>query len=308
MALMYFFRSNVDVGIIEVGMGGRLDATNVISPMVSVITNIGLEHQEFLGHRIHDIAREKGGIIKQGIDVVTAVNQPPVIRLFSSLCQEKGAPLWRLGNDAHYRRLPSGLLGYYGLRDRYRDLELGLEGRFQYRNAALALLTLEVLREKGLSVSGEAIRSGLADVMWPGRLEKVSSDPTMILDGAHNPAAMRSLAYSVRKDFDFEQLILVLGIMKDKDIVDILRAILPLADRVIYTRPDYYRAANPQCLMDMAREFAKAGEIHPSVPEAIARARDLASKRDLILITGSLFTVGEAKACLDPLGYPAEHI
>jgi dihydrofolate synthase/folylpolyglutamate synthase len=308
MALIYFFRNNVDVGIVEVGMGGRLDATNVICPMVSVITNIALEHQEFLGHTIVDIAREKAGIIKEGVDLVTAVSQPPVISLFDSLCNEKCAPFWRLGHDAHYRRLPSGLLGYYGLRDRYQDLELGLKGGFQYRNAALALLTLEILKGKDLAISEEALRSGLADLMWPGRLEKVSSDPIMILDGAHNPAAMRSLAYSIMHDFDFEQLILVLGVMQDKDIPNILRAILPLAHRVIYTGPNYYRAANAHYLMDRAKGFGKNGEVHASIPAAVNRAINVAGKKDLILITGSLFTVGEAKSYLDPLSYPAEDI
>jgi len=308
MALIYFFRNNIDVGIIEVGMGGRLDATNVIHPMVSVITNIGLEHREFLGDTIIEIAKEKAGIIKKGADLVTAAHQPPVIGLFDSLCRKKGAPLWRLGHDVRYRRLPSGLLEYRGLGDRYRNLEVGLKGRFQYRNAALALLTVEILKGKGLAVSDEAIRLGLADLMWPGRLEQVSSDPTIILDGAHNPSAMRSLAHSIKRDFDFEQLILVLGVMADKDVSNILKEILPLASRAIYTRPAYHRAAAPQCLMDMAKEYGKAGEVHFSIPAAIDRARSLAGKRDLILITGSLFTIGEVKSYLDPISFPIEDI
>ncbi len=308
MALIYFFRNNIDVGIVEVGMGGRLDATNVITPMVSIITNIGLEHQEFLGDSIIDIAREKGGIIKDGIDLVTAVNQPPVINLFDSLCKKKRALFWRVGHNIHYRRSSSGLLDYYGLRTRYKDLQLGLKGRFQHRNAALALLALEILKGKGLTVSDEAIRLGLADLMWPGRLERVSSDPTIILDGAHNPSAMRSLAYTIGNDFDFDQLILVFGVMEDKDISSILKEILPLANRVIYTRPSYYRAADPQYLMDMAKGFGRAGEVHFSIPEAVDRARTLAEKRDLILITGSLFTVGEVKSYLDPITYPIEDI
>jgi len=308
MALIYFFRNKIDVGIIEVGMGGRLDATNVIHPMVSVITNIGLEHREFLGDTIIEIAREKAGIIKQGTDVVTAAHQPSVISIFDSLCKKKGAPLWRLGHDARYRRLPSGLLEYHGVGDTYGNLELGLKGRFQYRNAALALLTVEILKGRCLTISHEAIRLGLADLMWPGRLEQVSSDPAIILDGAHNPPAMRSLAHSITRDFDFEQLILVLGVMADKDISNILREILPLASRAIYTRPAYHRAADPQCLMDMAAEYGRAGEVHLSIPAAIDRARSLAGKRDLILITGSLFTIGEVKSYLDPISFPIEDI
>jgi dihydrofolate synthase/folylpolyglutamate synthase len=308
MALIFFFRNHVDLSIIEVGMGGRLDATNVITPMVSIITTIGLEHQEFLGNTIIDIAKEKGGIIKKRIDVVTAVNQPSVVSLFESRCKKRGAPFWRVGHHVRYRRLPSGLLGYYGLRKRFKNLELGLKGRFQYRNAALALLTVEILKRKGLTISDEAIRLGLADPVWHGRLEEVSSNPTIILDGAHNPSAMRSLAHSIRNDFDFKQLILVFGVMEDKDISNILREIVPLANTAIYTRPTYYRAANPHRVMDMAKEFGRAGEVHFPVSSAIDKARDLADKRDLILITGSLYTVGEAKSYLDPIGYPVEDI
>ena len=308
MTLIYFFRKDVDISIIEAGMGGRLDATNVIYPMVSIITNIGLDHQHFLGDTIIDIAKEKGGIIKKEIDLVTAVDQPPVVKLFESLCRKRDAPFWRVGKHARYRRLSSGLLGYYGLQDRFRNLELGLKGRFQHRNAALALLALEILKRKGMTISDEAIQLGLTDPLWPGRLEEVASDPTIILDGAHNPSAMRSLAQAIDNEFHFEKLILVLGIMEDKDISNIFTKILPLAHKVIYTRPTYYRAANPQYLMDVAKKFGKDGEVRLPLSKAIERARDLADKKTLILITGSLFTVGEAKSYFDPIHYPREDI
>jgi len=308
MTLLYFFREAVDISIIEAGMGGRLDATNVIDPMVSIITNIGLDHQHFLGDTISAIAHEKGGIIKKGVDLATAVDQPPVVTLFESLCKKKGAPFWRVGKHARYRRLPSGLLGYYGLQDRFRNLKVGLKGRFQYKNAAVALLAVEILKKKGIPISDEAIQKGLANPLWPGRLEEVASHPTIILDGAHNPSAMRSIAQAIGTDFDFEKLILVLGIMEDKDISNILTEILPLAHKVIYTRPAYYRAANPHYLMDVAKKFKKDGEIHVPLSAAIERAREVADTKDLIVITGSLFTVGEAKSYFDPIRYPREDI
>ena len=143
---------------------------------------------------------------------------------------------------------------------------------------------------------------------FPGYIASRNLGLIIILDGAHNPSAVRSLAHSICNDFHFEKLILVLGVMKDKDIKNILKKILPLANRVIYTRPTYYRAANPQYLMDMAKQFGKAGEVHLHLSAAIDRARDLADKRDLILITGSLFTVGEAKSYLDPIRCPIEDI
>jgi dihydrofolate synthase/folylpolyglutamate synthase len=308
MALIYFYRSQVDIAIMEVGMGGRLDATNVITPMVSVITNIGLEHRQFLGNTVMDIAQEKGGIIKRGVDLVTAVTQPPVVRLFESLCNKKAAPLWRVGHDVRYRRLPSGLLGYYGLRDRFARLALGLRGRFQCRNAALCLLALEILQGKGIVIPERAVRSGLADPLWPGRLEIASTNPMVILDGAHNTAALRSLADSISKDFRFKDLILVVGIMADKEISPMLREILPLASKVIFTRPTYHRAAEPDHLLGVARRLGRSGEVECHLPRAIERAREISDEDDLILITGSLFTVGEAKAFLDPMRYPAEHI
>ena len=308
MALLYFFRRQVDVGIIEVGMGGRLDATNIITPLVSVITNIGLDHREYLGNHVIAIAKEKAGIIKSGVDVATGVTQPSVIRLFKTLAKEKRSPFWRLGRHVRYRRNPSGLLGYYGFKKRYGDLKIGLKGQFQFRNAALALLTLEILERKGFTISDEAVRSGLADPLWPGRLEVISSNPTIILDGAHNPSAMRSLAGAIRRDFDFRDLIVVLGVLGDKDISNILKKIVPLASKVIYTKAAYERAANPQVLMEQGRRLGKSGEVCVPISKAIDKARTLADTKDLILITGSLYTVGEAQSYLDPKRYPIEAI
>ena len=308
MTLLYFFREGVDIAIIETGMGGRLDATNVIDPMVSIITNIGLDHQHFLGDTISAIAHEKGGIIKKEVDLVTAVDQPPVVTLLESMCKKLDAPFWRVGKHARYRRLPSGLLGYYGLHTRFTNLTLGLKGRFQHRNAAVALLALEILKKKGISISNEALHRGLANPLWPGRVEEVASHPTIILDGAHNPSAMRSLAQTIGNDFDFKRLILVLGIMEDKDIKHILAEIVPLAHKVMYTRPAYHRAANPQHIMDVAKELRNNGEVLVPLSKAIERAREVADTKDLIVITGSLYTVGEAKSYFDPLGYPREDV
>jgi dihydrofolate synthase / folylpolyglutamate synthase len=306
MTLLYFFRKGVDISIIEVGMGGRLDATNVITPLVSVITNIGVDHQHFLGDTINAIAHEKGGIIKRGVDLVTGVDQSNVIKLFKSICKQRSAPFWRVGEHAHYRRLPNGYFRYDGIHERFTNLTVGLQGRFQFKNAAIALLAMELLKGKGIDISEAAIQFGLANPLWPGRLETVSTEPTIVLDGAHNPPAMRSLALTIGSDFRFKHLILVIGIMEDKDIVHILQHIVPRADRVIYTRPAYYRAANPQLLMELAKEYGKEGEVQIPLSTAIDRAKDMAHREDMILITGSLFTVGEAKSYFDPLHYPPE--
>ena len=302
MALAYFALENTDIAIMEVGMGGRLDATNVITPLVSVITNISKEHEFFLGSRLLDIAHEKGGIIKEGIDVVTGATQLSVIRLFESMCKAKTAPMWRLGKDIRYRTTGSGL-HYSGLNRQFNGLRLGLKGKFQSRNGALALAAIERLEEKGYKISSQNIREGLEKSIWPGRMQVVANNPTIILDGAHNPSAMKALADSIKTGLKFRQMILVIGVMEDKEIGQILRRIVPLSDYIIYTRPVYYRAASPETIMAEGARLGKPGEIVPLLTEAIEKAREIADPRDLIVITGSLFTVGEAMTYFNPETY-----
>jgi len=307
MALIHFAREKADISIMEVGMGGRLDATNVIRPLASVITNISLEHQAFLGRRLLQIAREKAGIIKRGVDVATAVAQPPVIRLFEAICTERGVPLYRLGKDFRIRIEDSGFK-YYGLDQRLEHVEVGLLGRHQYRNAALALATVEILRRKGCRVKEADMTEGVKTPHWPGRMHIVSRNPLVMLDGAHNPAAIRNLVKSVTRDIEYERLILVLGVMADKDISKIVREIVPASDYVICTRPEYYRAAPPETLRKAALPFWKGGEVCSNLAEALKRATDMAGPDDLVLVTGSLFTVGEAMACLEPENYRPDNI
>jgi dihydrofolate synthase / folylpolyglutamate synthase len=307
MGLVYFAREKVDFAVIEVGMGGRLDATNVIRPDVSVITNISLDHQAFLGSSLAEIAREKAGIIKRGIDLVTAATQSPVLDVFRKTCEDKAAPFWRVGKDTRYRAT-GNKVSYHGFKRRLKNLELGLAGSYQHRNAALALSVIELLEGRGLKVSEEHIREGMKRAHWPGRLQVVSRDPLMILDGAHNPGAIRCLTDSIRGGFRYRRLILVLGVMADKDVRGILRGIVPMADYVFFTRPEYYRAAAPETLMRESSLLGKPGEVQPSLAKALRQAREMANREDLILVTGSLFTVGETMAILDPETYKPDSI
>ncbi len=307
MALIHFAREECDIAIMEVGMGGRLDATNVIRPMVSVITNISLDHQAFLGRRILDIAGEKAGIIKRGIDVVTAAKQPAVLGLFQSVCDAKKAPLWRVGRDMRYRRGAEGL-DYRGIDWRFKNLELGLRGDFQHRNAATALGALEILARKGIQVSPREITEGLKHPCWPGRVHAISENPLIVLDGGHNPAAVRVLADSIGREFRYKRLVVVLGIMKDKDIAGVVSAIVPRADYVVYSRPAYNRAATPEEIEEKARSFGKPGVVTHSLGEAIEKAKAIAGPEDMILICGSLFTVGEAMTRLAPERYRPDEL
>ena len=307
MALAYFAREKTDISIMEVGMGGRLDATNIIRPVVSAITNISLEHQFFLGSHLADIAGEKAGIIKKGVDTVTAATQPSIVRLFRSICAKKGAPFWRVGKDVRYRFTGSGL-SYYGFKRVLRDIDVGLKGRFQSRNIALAIAIIEILEKKGFRINSGDITEGLSSINWPGRLHLVSQNPLIILDGAHNPRAIKELAYSINMSFSYDRLILVIGIMEDKDIENMIGKIIPLADYVICTSPDYYRSADPGDLMGTVSSHGKPGEIIPMVSGAIEKAKEMAGPQDLILVTGSLFTVGEALTHFDPERYRPDGI
>jgi dihydrofolate synthase/folylpolyglutamate synthase len=307
MAFLYFARQATDVAIMEVGMGGRLDATNVIDPLVAVITNISLEHQAFLGHRLLDIAGEKAGIIKPGVGVVTGATQPSVIALLQSKCEENRCGLWRVGKEFRYRLTGSGL-NYHGEGLKLRGLQLGLKGRFQAKNAAAAIGVIELLQKKGFNISTHAIAEGLKGCRWPGRVQVMGTAPLIIVDGAHNPGAMLTLADAIRSGFKYERLLLVIGVMADKAIRDILREIVPLSDHVIYTRPAYYRAAAPEILQALGSDLGAPGEIVPLLPQAIERAKALARPRDLVLISGSLFTVGEALTYFDPDRYKPDEV
>jgi dihydrofolate synthase/folylpolyglutamate synthase len=257
-----------------------------------------MEHQDFLGNRLLDIAKEKAGIIKKGVDVVTAATQPSVIRALETIAGDRGAPLWRVGKEIRYRTTASGF-HYRGLGLSMRGLRLGLTGMLQARNAALALGIIERLGEKGITVSAADIREGLQKTAWPGRMQVVEKNPTILLDGAHNPAALRALARSIRAGFRYRKLVLVIGVMVDKAIGEMMRAIVPLADYLICTRPLYSRAAEPEILMAKALPFGKPGEIAYFLTDALTKAKEMADPRDLIVVCGSLFTVGEALTYFD---------
>jgi len=307
MALLYFAQEHTDVAIMEVGMGGRLDATNIIKPLITVISNIAIEHQFFLGSRLLDIAREKAGIIKPGVPLITGVSQRKVVEFLRDTCKHRSAPMVRIGEHVRYRQGPRGL-SYSGLRWRLTGLELGLRGRFQAKNAAVALTALEELERLGFSMNEDSVRTGLKAAQWPGRMHILQRNPTIVLDGAHNPRAMKTLAKTLAEEFDYRHLIVVVGIMEDKEIGKMLRQISPIADHVIYTRPRYSRAADPEVLYDHGKGLNKSVSVLVPLEKAIDKAKAMAGDKDLVAICGSLFTVGEALSYLDPVNFAAEEM
>ncbi len=300
MALRYFNQKLVDLAILEVGLGGRLDSTNVVDPLISIITNVAKDHEEYLGKTILKIAKEKAGIIKKGRPLITAATQPQVLRLFSKTCQEKRSLYFRVGKEFRYIRTGNEDFDYEGLDRKLWGLHLNLKGFHQVVNATTALGAMEVLENLGYRVSTEAMVDGLRDVDWPGRLEMVSSSPRVILDGAHNPAGALALKESLEKDFQYQHLILLVGIMKDKDSRSMLHLLAPLAEHIILTRPQTDRATPPLLLRKVLGENGKRTEIEEDLKKAIDRGLSLTHEEDLLCITGSLYTVGEARSYFYP--------
>ena len=303
MALLYFADKNTDIDIIEVGMGGTLDATNIISPMISIITNVGMDHTEYLGNTIEKIAADKAGIIKPNTPVITGAYNKKALAVLEKTASKLSAPLTCVGKDIRYRMINSSFY-YYGKLFRLNNVRLGLNGSFQPRNAAIAFAAIELLRGYGLQIEENHLRSGAEDTIWAGRFHMIKNNGyTFLLDGAHNPPAINELRNSLKKRFPAKKIILILGIMKDKNIKSMIKAIVPMAKHVYYTSPEYERSAKPEQLAAAAANLCIPGEIAQNIKDAIYKAKKMSEKNDLIVITGSFFTIGEALSILEPDTY-----
>jgi dihydrofolate synthase/folylpolyglutamate synthase len=295
LALYYFAHQGVDVTILEVGLGGRLDSTNVVHPLITVITNVSKDHFQILGERVEDIAQEKAGIVKHGVPLISGVTQPAVIQILEATCKEKEASLYLAGRDFTGEKIATGTFNFHGRQWDLREIRLGLAGSFQIENATMALGALEALQEKGYRVEEESIYQGLTRVRWPGRLEVIHESPLIILDGAHNPAAARSLKEALQEEFDYHHLYMVMGIMKDKEVEAVVEELAPLAEVLIAASLGNPRAMRAERLAEIAQNYCSAVTVIENVGDAVAYAQELVQEDDLILITGSLFTVGEAR-------------
>lgn len=303
MALGYFAEKGVDLAILEVGMGGRLDATNVCNPMVAVITSVSLEHQDYLGRTLAQIAREKAGIIKAGVPLVSGVIHPGAQKVVSDTCKDKGSPLYRLGKEIAAQGRPVDF-DYSGINSSYRGLSTNMRGRHQVRNAAMAIAAAEILRQKGMPVDEQAIRRGLQDVRWPGRQQYLPGPPRVLLDGAHNPEAMRSLCFSLAKEYNYDRLRILMGVMKDKDHRRMLRMIAPMAYEMVFCRPQMDRAEDPWLLQSEALALGARASVVESVSQGFQDLVERACADDLICVTGSLFVVGEVMAYFEKNNLP----
>jgi dihydrofolate synthase/folylpolyglutamate synthase len=300
LGFMYFAQKKVDFQVVEVGLGGRLDATNVVKPEVCAITTLGLDHTDVLGDTLAKIAAEKAGIIKPGVPVVSASQEREAEEVIEDFCRRIDAPLVRVGREVTYRGLgQSGGLQSIQIKGKQctYDLEIPLLGRFQQENAAVALGVVEILVERGFNIVPADIETGFKNVRWPGRFQQIRKRPLVIIDGAHNPQAARELAQALR-DLPARTVrgkrVLVVGTSSDKDYPGVAAILSPLFDIVIATRSRHPRALAPDVL---ATEFAKLGcdtQTSPSVAEAMRLAVELAGHSGMVCATGSLFIVGEA--------------
>jgi dihydrofolate synthase/folylpolyglutamate synthase len=295
MALLYFEEHRVDFSILEVGMGGRLDATNVVRPLISIITNISKEHEFYLGNTLKKIAYEKAGIIKKNGLLITGATQTAVRSVFKKKCHLLESTYYQLGRDFTCTPYHKETFNYHGLHYNLNNIKLGIRGDYQVNNAALALAAVDILRNKHYHIEDKALYDGLRKVFWPGRLETVNTAPLVILDGAHNPEAMKNLRTALFNGFDFKRLILVLGMMEDKEIKKMMRALVPSAHQVVLCKPRMDRAATTRTLATTIKDLNVNCHQIDDVKNATRHALTLAHATDLICITGSLFTVGEAR-------------
>jgi dihydrofolate synthase/folylpolyglutamate synthase len=299
MALYEFARQKVDWAVIETGMGGRLDATNVIQPELAIITNISLEHRQYLGNTVNEIAAEKAGIIKYRKPVITAISQKNAYGVVEKIAAGKKAPLFRLGRDFRVRRHYPGTFSYYGIDTVWHNLQTALQGSHQADNAALVLAACELLNAGKTNLVIDNIKKGLTTNHWPGRLETVSEDPLIILDGAHNQAAASNLARFLATELAGREITLVLGILDDKPYKMMLKSLLPLASRVVLTRAKIDRALDPRRLLDVAQNYNIESHLVADVAGAVKHAMDICPPGGAICIAGSLYVVGEAKEAFE---------
>jgi dihydrofolate synthase / folylpolyglutamate synthase len=276
MAFWLFREKKIETAVIEVGLGGRLDSTNVVRPILTVITPIDFDHEAYLGHTIEAIASEKAGILKPGIPAVFAPQRPEAAKVLDARAAELHVPVTR-AEDFEIRDLHIDARG-----SRFSGIVCPLGGEHQVENAIAAVLALRAL---GVSTDG------IQDARWPGRIEHVSPNPDIILDGAHNPAGARALARYLKRFYGTRRIWLVYGAMRDKAIEEVAGILFPIATELVLTAPGTPRALRPEALA----EFAGRGHIEPTVDAAIDYARTHAADEDVIVITGSLFVVGEAR-------------
>jgi dihydrofolate synthase/folylpolyglutamate synthase len=308
IAFVYFAGAGVEFAVCETGMGGRLDATNILLPEVALITQIDFDHENYLGHSIEEIAAEKAGIIKPGARVVSAAEHLIARVVIRRRCAEQSAFLVEIENAFFLEDVTAqgGCFSFTAIS--YESgarvpIALRLAGRFQVRNALTALAAARMLAERGAPIDDEAISRGFEAAAWPGRLEKISERPEIYVDGTHNPAGAREIAVFWEQFLPGRNIVLIYGAMRDKAVDEIAGLLFPRASVVILTTPAQPRAISAPLLAEMTAHHALRAEVVPDPAKALTRALELAAPEDVIFITGSLYLVGELRrGCMSRKG------
>jgi len=300
MAFEAFAREHVEFGVFEVGLGGRLDATNVLSPVVSIITRIDFDHENFLGHSLTEIAREKAGILKPGVPVIVGTQQLEARNVILARAKETGSPVLEPA-QLFRANSQSSQHGFYRAQvteiasGEVFDCASGLAGRFQLENALNALAATRYLQQRGFRISNQAITEGIANTVWPGRLEKLQSEPDIYLDGAHNPGAARELAAYLNENLAGRKIWLIYGALRDKAVDEVAGLLFQHASEVIFTEPRTSRAVSAPRLAEIASHHASSFAVESSAEQALDLTLAKASPSDAIFITGSLYLVGQLR-------------
>ena len=298
LMLLYFKKENIDFGVIEVGLGGTLDSTNVIKPIIQVITSISFDHTNLLGNTLEKIAREKAGIIKRGIPTVIYPQQEEVLKVIKNKCFEMDSELYIANNEnLKFKNIvnldkPYQLLKY----NNEIDILLPLLGEHQIINLSVAMQAIEVLNSKNIiDISIANIVKSIKNVSWKGRLEVLSNNPYVVIDGAHNIQGIKTLSRNIKKYFKYENLYLILGILADKDVEEMIKIITPMAKKVYSVTPNSIRGELAESLKDEVSKFNKNCKAFDKYEEAYLEALNDASEKDLILASGSLYMIGDMR-------------
>ena len=299
LAFWYFGQKKVACAVVEVGMGGRLDSTNVLTPLVSVITNISYDHTSILGDTLAEIAGEKGGIIKPGVPVVSAPQKLKALEVLEQLASQREAEFVLVGRDIQFEPLTHSLEGQsfrvFQNGENGRTFTTQLLGRHQLENAVTAFAALQAVNRTGLSVSEQAVQRGFSSVRWPGRFEVFDGEPMVIFDGAHNRYSAQRLAQTIEDYLPGKPVALVFGASEDKDIAGMFAELLPKVDYVLLVRADHPRAAAVQDLSNLAADYACPVSVIDSPADFYRQASELIGNDGVILVTGSLYVVGQLR-------------
>nr|WP_231685667.1 folylpolyglutamate synthase/dihydrofolate synthase family protein [Phosphitispora fastidiosa] len=299
LGFLYFYREKVDFLVLEVGLGGAIDSTNVVIPLVSVITNVAMDHMDYLGNSVREIAGVKSGIIKRGVPVATAADDPDALEVIREAARERGCRLLEVGREVTWQSKTSTPEGQefdiFTPQRVYKNMFLKLAGHHQVVNAATAVAAIELLAGHVYLIDEKAVARGLAAAKWPARLEIVREDPRVVLDGAHNLHGSATLKKALTEVFSYRSLILVFGMLGDKEREKVVAMLAPLARAVVVTKPNSPRAGDWEKIADEVRKYVNEVYLIENIHQAVQKGIEMAGSEDLVCITGSLYMVSEAR-------------